>query len=281
MDDFEQVLRLSRYGAAAFLLAVLWTLEAVAPMFADRRRRLSHGATNLGLALINGLVAYGAAFAILFVMEVARERSIGLLNQVDVPVWLQWTLALVLLDCWQYWWHRLNHRVPLLWRFHAVHHSDAELDVTSGVRFHTIEIMLSMVARLAVLPLIGLTVPQLLVYEALSLLIVLFHHSNVRVPNGVDVCLRWLIVTPWIHWVHHSQEKSETDSNYSSFLSVWDRLFGSFRWREDPWEIKLGLRGWEEREWRGLWGSLGAPFLKSRKREEPDAVTPSSDQRRV
>ncbi len=143
-----------------------------------------------------------------------------------------------------------------------MHHADAEMDVTSAVRFHTVEILFSVTARLLVLPVIGVTLPQLLLYEALSLPVVLFHHSNVRIPYGIDSCLRWLIVTPWMHWVHHSRWQPETDSNYSSFLSVWDRLFGSFRLRNNPEEISQGLDGWEEGDWFQLKGMLTAPFRK-------------------
>lgn len=252
-----------RHAAAAVALAILWTAETVAPMFGGRTRRVSHIATNLSLALINALVASVFAFAILGVTEWARVRSFGLLNAVELPAWINWIAAIVLLDCWQYWWHRFNHRVPFLWRFHAVHHSDAEMDASSGVRFHTGEMVFSFLARLAVLPLLGITVPQLLLYEAISLPVILFHHSNLRISGRADRCLRWLIVTPWMHYVHHSRLQPETDSNYTSFLSVWDRLFGSFRLREKPEEISLGLDHFEERDWRRLPGMLLAPFRKN------------------
>ena len=263
------MLQQTRLGTAAVLLAVLWALESIVPMFVERHRRLSHGAANIALALLNALVGFGAAFGILFVTEYSRRNGMGLLHLVEMPTWLHWALAIVAFDCWQYWWHRINHRVPFLWRFHAIHHADAELDSTSGVRFHTVEIVLSMIVRLAVLPLIGVTVPQLLLYETMSLPIILFHHSNVRLPNRFDILLRWLIVTPWMHWVHHSQLQPETDSNYSSFLSVWDRVFGSFRLREKPGEIDLGLDGWAERDWRGLIGMLAAPFRSCDRKPSP------------
>jgi len=119
-----------------------------------------------------------------------------------------------------------------------------------------------------VVPLLGLTIPQLLVYEAISLPVILFHHSNLRLPARVDRSLRWLIVTPWMHYVHHSRWQPETDSNYTSFLSIWDRIFGSFRLREKPQEISLGLDHWDEREWRTLPGMLAAPFRKAPARDE-------------
>lgn len=257
--QFVEMISRSRYLTATIMLAALWFAESLAPMRAFRHRG-AHGAANLGLALINGAVVFLGAFAILGTTQLSRTEGFGLLHRFESPVWLNWLLAVVLLDCWQYWWHRINHEVGFLWRFHAVHHSDAEMDVTSGVRFHTFEIAFSVLARLLVLPLIGITVPQLALYELLSLPVILFHHSNIRLPYAADSALRWLIVTPWMHQVHHSRLKPETNSNYSSFLSAWDRLFGSFRLRRNPGEISLGLDGWDERQWRGLPGMLAAPF---------------------
>jgi sterol desaturase/sphingolipid hydroxylase (fatty acid hydroxylase superfamily) len=246
------------------VLVTMWTLESVAPMYRTSvkrlYRRLAHAAANIGLSLISAIVIFGFSFVIVLVTKFASLDSFGLLYRVQLPAWLHWLLAVMLFDIWQYWWHRMNHRIHFLWRFHAVHHADAEMDATSGMRFHTVEILLAMTARLLILPLIGMTVSQLLLYEALALPVIIFHHSNVRIPHGIDGSLRWLIVTPWMHWVHHSRWQPETDSNYSSFLSIWDRLFGSFRLREKPEEICLGLEDWEERDWFRLSGMLAAPF---------------------
>ena len=255
----------SRPIIAAGLLVLLWTIESLAPMFVGRRRRLSHNATNLLLAAVNTVIASFLAWALLSVTEWAHTRPFGLLNLLPLPVWLHWCGAIVLFDIWQYWWHRCNHRVPLLWRFHALHHADAEMDASSGVRFHTVEMLYSFLVRLAVLPLLGVTVPQLVLYETLSLPVILFHHSNMRIPGSLDRVLRCVIVTPWMHYVHHSQWQPETDSNYASFLSFWDRLFSSFLLRDKPEEIALGLEDYEEREWRPLPGLLAAPFTHRRK----------------
>lgn len=250
--------------AAAAMLALLWTLESLAPMFSARSHRMRHGAANLVLGALNAATApviFGAAM--LFVTEWARQQPFGLLNWLALPAWVEWTLGLVLFDGWMYAWHRLSHRVKFLWRFHAVHHSDREMDVTSAVRFHTGEIVISSLARLAVLPLIGLTMPQLLVYEAILLPVILFHHANIRIPAGLDRGLRFVITTPWMHWVHHSRWQPETDSNFSSVLSIWDRLFGTFRLREDPGSIELGLDdGQEGGEWRSLMAMFAQPFRR-------------------
>ena len=235
-------------------------------MFEGRRDRVRHGARNIALGAGNAVVAAVIfAAATLLVTEAARVRGFGLLHLLELPAAGRIALAVVIFDAWQYAWHRLNHRIPLLWRFHQVHHSDAELDATSGLRFHTGEIVLSSLARLCVLPLLGLTVAELLVYEAILLPIILFHHSNVRLPGGVDRRLRWLIVTPWMHWVHHSAHRPETDSNYSSIFSLWDRVFGSFRLRAEPRDIRLGLEKLDRWEWVTLRGMLTMPFRRGRR----------------
>jgi len=251
--------------AATALLVVLWTLESVVPMYAGRNRRIRHGLTNLGLGLINTVaVALPVATLMYGVTQWARAADFGLTRWASLPTWAGWIVALVLFDAWMYLWHRLNHHVPLLWRFHAVHHTDREMDTTSALRFHTGEIALSSLARLAVLPLLGMTMPQLLVYELLLLPVILFHHSNVRVPRTWDTALRLAIVTPWMHWVHHSRERVETNSNYSSILSVWDRLFGTYRFRPDPEAIQQGLHDEDGgAAWRTLPQMLLAPLGRS------------------
>ena len=247
----------------ATALATLWVIEGIVPMLVERKGRVSHALGNIGLGVLNAIVVSVVfAAAILAVSEGARRGGFGLLHALGAPPWLTWVLALVLLDAWMYAWHRLNHAVPLLWRFHSVHHSDEELDCTSAVRFHTGEVVLSAVARLAVVPLLGITIEQILVYETILLPVILFHHSNVRVPRGVDRWLRLIIVTPWMHWVHHSREQPETDSNFASVLSVWDRLFRSYRLRTDPRTIELGLKGYDRSRWRTLRGMLASPFRR-------------------
>ena len=255
-------------AAAAVALAVLWLCEAVAPLV-EREERARHRAANLGLALLNGVVgAVVFAAATLWVTERAGAAGWGLLHAWDGPPVAETAVGLVLFDGWMYLWHRLNHAVPLLWRFHAVHHADGELDATSGLRFHTGEIVLSSLARLAVLPLLGLSVAQVLAYEAVLLPVILFHHANVRLPPRADRALRLLVVTPGMHWVHHSPEREETDSNFASVLSVWDRLFGTFRRRADGAAVEVGLREYDEREWRTLRGMLAAPFRPRARRPD-------------
>ena len=257
---------------AAAALALMWLLEGLIPMFEGRKDRVRHDAPNLVLGVANALiVSLVFAATTLIATEWARTNSFGVLRWLDISGIWAFALAFVLFDLWQYLWHRLNHRVPFLWRFHAVHHADRELSASSGLRFHTGEIVLSSSVRLLVLPLLGMTVGQVLVYEAVLLPVILFHHGNVGVPARADRWLRWLIVTPWMHWVHHSDYQPETDSNYSSVFSFWDRIFGSFRLVADPRSLTLGLDHTERSDWATLPGMLAMPFRKRRaqRRERP------------
>ncbi len=258
---------------AAAALAIMWLLEGLIPMFEGRRERVRHDAPNLLLGVANALiVSLVFAGATLIATEWARTNSFGVLQWLGIEGVWAFALGFVLFDMWQYLWHRLNHRVPFLWRFHAVHHADRELSASSGLRFHTGEIVLSSCVRLAVLPLLGMTVTQVLLYEAVLLPVILFHHGNVGVPARADRWLRWLIVTPWMHWVHHSDYQPETDSNYSSVFSFWDRIFGSFRLVADPRALTLGLEDTERRDWATLPGMLAMPFRRRRARRRDEAA---------
>lgn len=257
-----------RGAGGAVALGMLWIAETIAPLYVGRTRRISHDLSNLVLAMLNMPVAAGLAAVLFIVTDAAQATHAGLLHWLPVSTPLQWILAFVLLDAWQYAWHRLNHAFPWLWRFHAVHHADAELDATSGIRFHMGELVFSFLARLAVLPILGITAPQLILYEAVSLPFVLFQHANLRLPARLDTVLAWVFVTPNMHFVHHSHWQPETDSNFASVFSFWDKLFGSYRVHPRPWEIQLGLDGWPIAAWRTVRGMWAAPWTAFSKNQE-------------
>jgi sterol desaturase/sphingolipid hydroxylase (fatty acid hydroxylase superfamily) len=191
---------------AACGLILLFALESWLPAAADRHRRLRHAARNLTLGLLNAVAL--ALLAAPFIARVAlwaEDSRFGLLNLLNLPPVIAAAAAILLFDAWMYFWHRANHELGFLWRFHRVHHSDPEMDATTAVRFHTGEILISSALRLVVIPLLGITIYQLLVYAMLLLPVIMFHHSNVRFPDRLDVLLRLIIVTPAIHRIHHSR----------------------------------------------------------------------------
>jgi sterol desaturase/sphingolipid hydroxylase (fatty acid hydroxylase superfamily) len=200
-------------------------------------------ARNLSLFGINTLFS---PLVVLPITVWATGFSLGLR-----PAWWSgWPgllLDLLLLDLWIYWWHRANHEIPLLWRFHQVHHLDELLDSTSAVRFHFGEVVLSALARAGVIILLDFPLTSVLLYEALLLIGTIFHHSDARLPPGLEAALARVIITPSIHWVHHHAVRADTDSNYGTVFSFWDRLFRS-RSRTRRWPtMPIGVEGRRER----------------------------------
>lgn len=170
-------------------------------------------------------------------------------------------LDLLLLDCWIYWWHRLNHEWPLLWRFHEVHHLDEFLDASSALRFHFGEVLLSSAVRAGVILVLGVPLLSVVLFETLLSLVTMFHHSNVRLPPRLERALSFLIVTPSIHWVHHHALRRDTDSNYSALLSVWDHLFRSRSATVRTPDMAVGTEGLKDRSLSGL---IVRPFTPRR-----------------
>ena len=148
-----------------------------------------------------------------------------------------------------YLWHRANHKIPLLWRFHRMHHIDRKMDSTTGLRFHPGEFMFSSSLRLIVIPFLGINAMQLFFYEIILQPIIIFHHSNIALPEKFDRLFRVFIVTPNMHRVHHSQEIFETNSNYASIFSFWDRLFITFKKRKNTLTINYGLKKFKDKNW--------------------------------
>ncbi len=206
------------------------------------RQRGWHAAMNLGLGLGNGLLNTVVILGLWAGAVVWAERAgFGLLHSVPLPAEARWLAALLLLDLWTYLWHRLNHRVPLLWRFHRLHHADRTMDVTTASRFHTVEIALSSLLRAPVLALLGARLDELALYEILLFAVVQFHHANIALPGWLDRALRRVIVTPALHKVHHSVRRVEADSNYGSLFSWWDRWFGTWRLLPPGRSIEYGV----------------------------------------
>jgi sterol desaturase/sphingolipid hydroxylase (fatty acid hydroxylase superfamily) len=262
---------------AAFVgLAVMLSWETAHPFFALFRQRKTRGWHLVRNLLLGGLNA--ALIVIVFVglwlwaAAWAEARGFGIMHwlgaSLGLPLWVHAVGAVLLLDGWTYLWHRLNHRVPFLWRFHRVHHADARMDVTTASRFHIGEIFLSSLLRIPLIILFGIYVWELLLYETVMFAVVQFHHANVALPGRLDRVLRLVIVTPGMHKVHHSRWRPETDSNYSAFLSIWDRLFRSFRTRERLEEIHLGLNEFDGEEHTTLKALMTMPLAEVSSKEE-------------
>jgi sterol desaturase/sphingolipid hydroxylase (fatty acid hydroxylase superfamily) len=264
------------------VLTLLLAWESLVPFFTwfsgNASERIRHGLKNVALGVVNALIT-AFVFAALWwtAAQWSQARHFGVLHWFALPNWARLIAAFLLFDCWMYWWHRLNHRVPFLWRFHRTHHSDPRMDVTTANRFHVGEIMLSAILRVPVIALLGLQLWQLAIYELAMFTVVQLHHANIALPVWLDRALRVVIVTPFIHKVHHSRWQAETDSNYSSLFSFWDRLFGSLRLRDDPHTLQFGLQEFDGAENHTLAGMLATPLKQvQRSAGEPPTRTSSS-----
>lgn len=256
----EMLIRLSGF-VLVFGLMASWEL------LAPRRRLAAYKArrwlANLSLVGLNTLVvrwlfAAGAVGA----ASMAAERNVGLLNALNWPTWLKGVLAVIALDFALYLQHVMLHAVPAFWRFHMMHHADLDCDVTTGVRFHPVEVMLSMLIKLAAIMLLGPSPAAVLTFEVFLNGTSMFNHSNVRMPNGVDRYVRWLVVTPDMHRVHHSIDPRETNRNFGFNLPWWDRLLGTYQAQPDLGheQMVLGLEQFRDPTRTTLPRLLTLPF---------------------
>lgn len=194
----------------------------------------------------------------------AAGHHVGLLHAIHLPAPARFAAGFLLMDLTFYYWHRANHAMPLLWRFHNAHHIDPDLDVSTSFRFHFVEILYSALFRIAQVSLIGVSAPLYLTYELFFTLETMFHHSNVRLPLGFERLLNKIIVTPRMHGIHHSFYRNETNSNYSVIFSWWDRLHRSLRLNARQNEIQIGVPAYHEIPDNSLINLILMPFRVQR-----------------
>ena len=251
-----------RLGVFAGVLALLLVLQWLRPLRGDGRGQRRQ-ATNLMLIALDTLLLR-LVFPVLAVGLALQfeAQGLGLLPWLGLPFWLDCLLAVLLLDLAIYWQHRWMHVVPLLWRLHRLHHSDTGFDVTTGLRFHPFEMAVSLVYKLTVVAALGAPPLAVLVFELLLSIGALFTHADFALPPALDRRLRWLLVTPSMHRIHHSTWRPETDSNYGFHLSIWDRLFGSYRAqpRAPEASMPIGLEYFRSSDEQNLPSLLLQPF---------------------
>ncbi len=223
-----------RLGFFIGILVLMALLEAWRPRRARAVSRWRRWPSNLGIVALNSVLLRVIFPAVpLGLALLAEARGWGLLNAVPVPSWLAIIAAVLLLDLAIYLQHVMVHAVPALWRLHRMHHSDLDFDVTTGARFHPVEIILSMAIKLALVAALGPPAIAVLIFEVLLNGTAMFNHANFRLPTALDQGLRWIVVTPDMHRVHHSIAPAETNSNFGFSLPWWDRLFGTYRDQPD------------------------------------------------
>jgi sterol desaturase/sphingolipid hydroxylase (fatty acid hydroxylase superfamily) len=243
------------------VVGTLYVVERLRPLRARKEPGLGRTARNLTIGLIAGATTAASEWPLVEPAQRLAERNqLGLLPRLPLPRVVRLAIGFLLLDYTLYLWHRMNHRLPWLWRFHAVHHVDLDLDSTTGVRFHFGELTLAAGFRAAQTLLLGVDRATFNAWQRLLVMSVVFHHSNLELPIEIERRLvRWL-VTPRMHGIHHSMRGEETDTNYSSLLSCWDRLHHSLKLNVAQASITIGVAGFSRPEDVTLGKSLTMPF---------------------
>lgn len=269
-----------RLGIFLGVLAAMALWELAAPRRRLEIPRLLRWSNNLALVALDTAIVR-VAFPVLAVgfAAMAQERGWGLLSLVELPAWAAFVLAFLLLDLAIYAQHVVFHKVPLLWRFHRMHHSDVDFDTTTGIRFHPIEIVLSMLYKLALVAALGASPAAVLVFEVVLNATSLFNHGNVSLGR-LDPFVRKLVVTPDMHRVHHSVPREEHDTNFGFNFSFWDRMFGTYLAQPAAGHdgMKIGLEHFRDRREAWLHRLLWQPFVGDARlaKEEADSEEPAS-----
>lgn len=269
----ESFIRLAAFGGVLLAMAG-W--EAAAPCRARRFERRARWWTNIAMSATGtALVRLILPVAAVGMAHWANEAGFGLFNRIEAPAPLAFLLTLVALDLTIYGQHVAFHRFDVLWRMHRVHHADPDIDTTTGIRFHPAEILVSMLVKMLAVALIGAPVAAVIVFEIVLNATSLFNHANISLGERIDPLMRLALVTPDMHRVHHSIFRDEHDMNFGFNLSVWDRLFGTYRKspREEQRAMRIGLGAYPGSEPTRLLWSLALPFTGAARDASPAGAT--------
>ncbi|SFG07179.1 Sterol desaturase/sphingolipid hydroxylase, fatty acid hydroxylase superfamily [Neptunomonas qingdaonensis] len=250
---------------SAFLICA--GIEWFRPKRAWRESRLTRWGINLGIILMNTLIVRLTVGAIAVSAAVwAQQQPLGLFHWLQMPLVISAVLGFLILDMAIWGQHWVTHKLPVLWRLHQVHHTDLDLDVTSALRFHPVEILLSLLYKAVIIVVFGIDPAVVIVFEVVLNASAIFTHANIRLPSGIDKTLRWVICTPDMHRIHHSVYQQETDSNYGFFLSVWDRLFSTYTLepKDNHLQMQLGLSEYRQQAALGFVALLKLPLQRLR-----------------
>ncbi|KPU84817.1 fatty acid hydroxylase [Marinosulfonomonas sp. PRT-SC04] len=262
---------LIRLGIFIGLFCILASVEALIPRRIRSESRRRRWTTNWALIILATTALRAMAYAVPVVLPLlavgaaydAQRLGWGLLNHLDWPVGLEIFLTILVLDFAIWLQHLITHKIPLLWRFHRVHHADRDIDVSTAIRFHPVEIVLSMLLKIGLIYLLGPAGFAVILFEIILNSTAMFNHANIKLPLWLDSIVRLVLVTPDMHRVHHSDLRSEHDSNYGFSLSIWDRIFGTYiaQPKAGHEDMTIGLQWQDDRPSNLAW-ILALPFFR-------------------
>ncbi len=242
IDYFQHIPPEVRSGIFVIGIAFFWILEGLFPLFSSQYRKVRHAGVNLFFTSLNFAVALVFAFLLLKASDFTSINEFGFLYLIRLPLWLNVVLGVVLLDLvGAYFAHWTLHKVRWMWKFHVIHHSDTNVDVTTGFRHHPGEVLIRLVFTIIGVLMLGLPMGIVMLYQTLSLIFAQVTHANINVPDAIDRPLSYLFVTPNMHKLHHHYRQPYTDSNYGNIFGFWDRIFGTFQQIDDTKSITYGI----------------------------------------
>jgi sterol desaturase/sphingolipid hydroxylase (fatty acid hydroxylase superfamily) len=257
---------------------IFFSLEFLIPLREWRYNRKQRIRQNILLSIIGMPMARLLLLPLTFLWAgFLKQQNFGLINWLELPAWAGFVVGVLALDYGIYLWHRLNHISPFLWRFHNVHHLDLDMDVSTGIRFHFGEMLLSIPFRILVIALAGVQPLTIVIYEVIFEVATLFHHSNIKLPKGLEKALAYFIITPKQHGIHHSVVQNESNSNYGTVFNFWDRLHGSSIMNVKQQKVNIGVPAYRSEEELNLGFLLKLPVLKQRAWHFPDNSIPTRD----
>lgn len=260
----EATLRLLVFMTIFMLCAWAEAIRPRRPRMQPRLQRWFTNLTMLALAtlLVRALAALAPLIGAMAAADFAAQKGWGLFNQTGWPIWLEVMFAVIVLDLAIWAQHLATHHIPLLWRLHRVHHCDRDLDASSALRFHPLEIALSALLKVMVVTALGASIGAVLLFEVVLNASAMFNHANMRLPQWLDGLLRLVVVTPDMHRVHHSIHRAEHDRNFGFCLSLWDRLFGTYKPQPDAGQLgmTIGLEEWQDDRPSRLGWAIRLPF---------------------
>ena len=248
-------------------IVFFWVLEGMIPLYFFRYKKINHALLNIFFTTTTAIIGFGFAFLLLKSTLYVGGEQIGVIHIFNLPIWADVIISLLLLDLiGAYLVHFIQHKVPWMWKFHLVHHSDMNVDVTTGLRHHPGETVFRIIFTIIGVFVSGASIGMVMLYQSLSVLFAHITHANISIPKKIDIILSYVLVTPNMHKIHHHYEMPLTDSNYGNIFSIWDRLFNTFSFINKQKSVVYGIDTYMDKsETNNLGTLLSIPFKKLKK----------------
>lgn len=261
MELVEKLSSIDTNYIAIALIVLFFSLEQILSTQFNFKKRPQHMLQNLPFYIIFFIANFAWAILVVYCFEWLNSRQIGLFYYIELPIWLKLFLGVAMLDLVTYWFHRMAHNVPIVWRFHRVHHSDTTMDSSTYFRGHPIEVFFWFgLSNIIAAGIFGLDLMTLGLYYVIATPFFVIEHVNLKFPKWLDKTIGWVITTPNLHKIHHEQDEQHTNSNYADIFILWDRIFGTYTYKPAE-EINVGLKEFDTPKKQTFWYLIKSPFI--------------------